>query len=97
MTDGKSTHIPYRDSKLTRVLQESLGGNARTALIVTASPARDNEDETVSTMKFGQRAKSIKNKPKVNKDESVAELKQKCLVYERQIELLEAKVAKLEK
>lgn len=53
LTDGKSTHIPYRDSKLTRVLQESLGGNARTALIVTASPARDNEDETVSTMKFG--------------------------------------------
>ena len=53
LTDGKSMHIPYRDSKLTRVLQESLGGNARTALIVTMSPARDNEDETVSTLRFG--------------------------------------------
>ena len=39
LTDGKSTHVPYRDSKLTRVLQESLGGNARTALIITCSPA----------------------------------------------------------
>ena len=57
LTDGKSTHIPYRDSKLTRILQESLGGNSRTSLIVTCSPSAFNEHETVSTLRFGQRAK----------------------------------------
>ena len=89
LTDGKSSHIHYRDSKLTRVLQESLGGNARTALIITCSPAKDNEEETVSTLKFGQRAKKIKNKPKVNKDESMAELKKRCLDQEALIDKLE--------
>lgn len=93
LTDGKSTHVPYRDSKLTRVLQESLGGNARTALIITCSPAKDNEEETISTLKFGQRAKKIKNKPKVNKDESLAELKQRCQDQEAQIEKLLAQIA----
>ena len=85
LTDGKSTHVPYRDSKLTRVLQESLGGNARTALIITCSPAKDNEEETTGTLKFGQRAKNIKNKPKVNKDETVAELKKKNIDQEFEI------------
>ena len=97
LTDGKSTFVPYRDSKLTRVLQESLGGNARTALIVTCSPAKDNSDETVSTLKFGQRAKNIKNKAKVNKDESLAELKKKCEDYEKEISQLKTKVDKLER
>jgi kinesin family member 5 len=53
LTDGKATHVPYRDSKLTRILQESLGGNARTALIIACSPAKDNEEETTGTLKFG--------------------------------------------
>ena len=57
LTDGKSTHIPYRESKLTRVLQESLGGNAKTALIITASPSSYNDAETLSTLRFGLRAK----------------------------------------
>lgn len=74
LTDGKSTHIPYRDSKLTRVLQESLGGNAKTSLIITCSPARYNLDETLGTLRFGARAKRIKNKPKVNKELSIPEL-----------------------
>ena len=68
LTDGKSTHIPYRDSKLTRVLQESLGGNAKTSLIITCSPAKYNLDETLSTLRFGHRAKQIKNRAKVNKE-----------------------------
>jgi kinesin family protein 5 len=59
-------HVPYRDSKLTRVLQESLGGNARTALIVTASASTYNLDETLSSLRFGQRAKRMRNKPLVN-------------------------------
>lgn len=71
LTDGKSQHIPYRESKLTRILQDSLGGNSKTCLIVTCSPAKYNELETISTLKFGKRAKQIKNKPKINKEMSI--------------------------
>lgn len=53
LTDGKSSHVPYRDSKLTRMLQESLGGNSKTSLIVTCSPSIFNEQETISTLRFG--------------------------------------------
>ncbi|KAF8495611.1 kinesin heavy chain [Gautieria morchelliformis] len=75
LTDGKSTHIPYRDSKLTRILQESLGGNSRTTLIINCSPSSYNEAETLSTLRFGMRAKSIKNTARVNAELSPAELK----------------------
>ncbi|KAF1809674.1 kinesin-domain-containing protein [Eremomyces bilateralis CBS 781.70] len=75
LTDGKSTHIPYRDSKLTRILQESLGGNSRTTLIINCSPSSYNDAETVSTLRFGVRAKAIKNKAKVNAELSPTELK----------------------
>lgn len=75
LTDGKSTHVPYRDSKLTRILQESLGGNSRTTLIINCSPSSYNDDETLSTLRFGVRAKSIKNKAKINAELSPAELK----------------------
>ena len=89
LTDGHSTHVPYRDSKLTRILQESLGGNAKTGLIITCSPSVYNDSETIGTLKFGQRAKKVKNKPKVNKDLSVAELKKKLNIANNQIEKLE--------
>ena len=75
LTDGKSQHIPYRDSKLTRVLQDSLGGNSKTSLIITCSPSPSNESETIGTLRFGERAKRMKNKPKVNKEFTVSELK----------------------
>merc|ERR1719327_2119913 len=75
LTDKKSTHVPYRDSKLTRVLQESLGGNAKTSLIITCSPSNFNEQETISTLRFGQRAKMIKNVVKINHERSTEELK----------------------
>lgn len=75
LTDPKAGHIPYRDSKLTRILQDSLGGNSKTTLIVTCSPSPYNESETISTCRFGIRAKSIKNKPKVNREYTIAELK----------------------
>ncbi|KAK9760112.1 hypothetical protein K7432_016191, partial [Basidiobolus ranarum] len=75
LTDGKSTHVPYRDSKLTRILQESLGGNSRTTLIINCSPSSYNDAETLSTLRFGTRAKTIKNKAKVNQDLSPEELK----------------------
>ena len=74
LTDGKSTHVPYRDSKLTRVLQESLGGNSKTSLIVTCSPHPSNVAETISTLRFGISAKKIKNNPKINKELTVGEL-----------------------
>ncbi|KAG1715698.1 hypothetical protein ID866_1461 [Astraeus odoratus] len=68
-------HIPYRDSKLTRILQESLGGNSRTTLIINCSPSAYNEAETLSTLRFGIRAKSIKNTARVNQELSPLELK----------------------
>ena len=75
LAEGKA-HIPFRDSKLTRMLQQSLGGNCKTALLVACSPHDDNSAETLSTLRFGQRAKSIKTKVKVNEQKSVAELEQ---------------------
>ncbi|DAZ94548.1 TPA: hypothetical protein N0F65_002200, partial [Lagenidium giganteum] len=59
-------HVPYRDSKLTRLLQESLGGRAKTTIIATLAPCADSIDETMSTLDYAYRARSIKNKPEVN-------------------------------
>ena len=59
LTDGKSSHVPYRDSVLTRLLSDSLGGNAKTHLIITCNPSKYNESETLSTLRFGDRAKVI--------------------------------------
>ncbi|KAL3673873.1 hypothetical protein V7S43_001560 [Phytophthora oleae] len=65
--NGSTTvHVPYRDSKLTRLLQDSLGGNARTLMIACVSPASVNFEETLNTLKYANRAKNIKNKPIVN-------------------------------
>ena len=61
-----STHIPYRDSKLTRLLKESLGGNNKTSLIVACSPHYSNFEETLSSLRFAQSAKKIQNKVKMN-------------------------------
>ncbi|KAI8801655.1 P-loop containing nucleoside triphosphate hydrolase protein [Cladochytrium replicatum] len=84
LVDGKSSHIPYRDSKLTRLLQDSLGGNAKTLMIATMSPASYNFDETLGTLRYANRAKNIKNKPKINEDPKDALLRQ----YQEEIELL---------
>ncbi|CAI5719651.1 unnamed protein product [Peronospora destructor] len=59
-------HVPYRDSKLTRLLQESLGGRAKTTIIATLAPCADSLDETLSTLEYAFRAKNIKNKPELN-------------------------------
>lgn len=68
LSDGGGKHIPYRDSKLTRMLQDSLGGNTKTLMVAAISPADYNYDETLSTLRYANRAKSIKNKPKINED-----------------------------
>lgn len=62
----KSLHIPYRESKLTRLLQDSLGGRTKTCIIATVSPAKSNLEETISTLDYAFRAKNIKNKPQIN-------------------------------
>ncbi|KAM9830234.1 kinesin-like protein KIF3B [Syngnathus typhle] len=68
LVDGRSSHIPYRDSKLTRLLQDSLGGNARTVMVANIGPASYNVEETLTTLRYSNRAKNIKNKPRVNED-----------------------------
>ena len=67
LTDRKGTYISYRDSKLTRLLQDSLGGNSKTMLIVTISPSTFNMEETISSLNFASRAMKIQNKPIINK------------------------------
>ncbi|TDL27500.1 kinesin-domain-containing protein [Rickenella mellea] len=62
----RSSHVPYRESKLTRLLQDSLGGRTKTCIIATISPARSNMEETLSTLDYASRAKSIRNKPEIN-------------------------------
>lgn len=76
LVDSKSSHIPYRDSKLTRLLQDSLGGNTKTVMVAAVSPADYNYEETLSTLRYASRAKAIKNKPKINEDPKDALLKE---------------------
>jgi chromosome segregation ATPase len=92
LTDKKASHVPYRESKLTRILSESLGGNSKTCLIVTCSPHPFNDAETLSSLRFGARARNIKNKPKVNKQYSVAELQKMLDTAEEKIEALQKRI-----
>lgn len=73
LSNSKNSHVSYRNSKLTRILQESLGGNAKTSLIVTISPSSYNSEETFSTLAFGSRAMKVQNKPVINKAEDFQE------------------------
>ena len=71
LTDPKganSKHIPYRDSKLTRLLEDSLGGNCKTTMMAMISPAADSFLESISTLKFATRAKKVKNEARINED-----------------------------
>lgn len=68
LTDPKATHIPYRNSKLTRILSDSLGGNSKTLLIACIGPVKSNLEESISTLRFASTAKRIKNKAKINED-----------------------------
>ncbi|KAL9656887.1 hypothetical protein ABK040_004421, partial [Willaertia magna] len=92
----RKKHIPFRDSKLTRVLQESLGGNSKTTMICAVSPSPFNYEETISTLRFGQRAKSIQCAVKINAVKSSAELQQIIEKLEKQINLLVSKNKQLQ-
>jgi hypothetical protein len=76
LASGKKGHIPYRDSKLTRLLMDSLGGNTKTLMIAALSPADYNYDESLGTLKYANRAKQIKNAPKVNEDPKDGKLRE---------------------
>lgn len=97
----KKRHIPYRDSKLTRLLQNCFGGNSFTSLILCCSSNSYNAGETLSTLRFGDRANRIQNKPRINQVESIEEVKkmlavanikismQQRLIREQNIELMQ--------
>lgn len=89
LVDGKTTHVPYRDSKLTRLLQDSLGGNSKTIMVANIGPASYNYDESLTTLRYANRAKNIKNKPKINEDPKDALLRQ----YQEEIGRLKEKLA----
>ncbi|CAG0885983.1 unnamed protein product [Cyprideis torosa] len=86
---GRGGHIPYRDSKLTRLLQDSLGGNAKTVMVANVGPADYNMDETVTTLRYASRAKEIKNKPRINEDPKDALLRE----FQEEISRLKAALA----
>ena len=92
LSDNKTNHISYRDSKLTRLLQESLGGNSKTSLIVTVSPSDYNRDETISSLFFASRAMKVENKPKVNKSVDYEAL---CVKLQYDLDKLNDEYAKL--
>ncbi|XP_073003091.1 kinesin-like protein KIN-4A isoform X4 [Typha latifolia] len=84
----EGAHVPYRDSKLTRLLQDSLGGNSRTVMIACISPADINAEETLNTLKYANRARNIQNKPIVNRNPIADEMQR----MRQQIEYLQAEL-----
>ena len=89
LASNKKQHIPYRDSKLTKLLMDSLGGNSKTVMIANIGPADYNIEETLTTLRYADRAKNIKNAPKVNEDPKDAMIKK----YKDELERLKQALA----
>ena len=77
-------HVPYRDSKLTRILQNTFGGNSRTAMVINTSPAEENYRETLSSLRFGDRTQSVRNAPTANVFRSAEELEKLLALAEEE-------------
>lgn len=93
LCDG-APHVPFRDSKLTMLLMEALGGNSKTTLIICCTPEHDHSPETLSTLRFGERAKHIKTNAKVNEELSVGELKVQLGAAKKEMATLVSVLAK---
>ncbi|KAF6339582.1 kinesin family member 21A [Rhinolophus ferrumequinum] len=91
----RATHVPYRDSKLTRLLQDSLGGNSQTIMIACVSPSDRDFMETLNTLKYANRARNIKNKVMVNQDRASQQINAlRSEITRLQMELMEYKTGK---
>ncbi|XP_052453802.1 kinesin-like protein KIF21A isoform X8 [Carassius gibelio] len=91
----RSTHVPYRDSKLTRLLQDSLGGNSRTVMIACTSPSDQDFMETLNTLKYANRARNIKNRVMVNQDKASQQISAlRTEIARLQMELMEYRTGK---
>merc|ERR1719419_1820085 len=89
-------HVPYRDSKLTRLLTDSLGGNSKTCIIVTCSPCDYNVEESISTLRFGVNCKKVKNTPVINQELSISEYQDKLKKMSEREKALLRKIKVLE-
>ena len=89
LVSNKRQHVPYRDSKLTKLLMDSLGGNSKTVMIANIGPADFNYEETVTTLRYADRAKNIKNAPKINEDPKDAMIRK----YQEELNKLKAALA----
>jgi len=96
LIDNKVNSACYKDSVLTQILQESIGGHARTCVILTLSPLLEDAEKTLETCKFGQLVKNIKNTPRVNTRNNLKELEAAILRLENQLDVKERRIEQLE-